>query len=133
MRSRDPSRPARAHPLPVVCRMPPGRRSGMRALTIAVRAWSAKSLNIRGHIANVVGRQPFRDGRHHVAGSGWAGAGGIVIQLLDDVDRFLAAQCRKFGGLVAAAAWTMAGQARRDAASLVAASIECFSGFPESR
>ena len=72
-RGGGPLRPARSPPT-AACRTPQARRPRSRAQPVAVRAWSAKSLHIRGQIADVLGREALRDGRHDAARSRWARA-----------------------------------------------------------
>src|ERR1700730_14317681 len=94
LRERGPRIPAcRRPPIPPQLQAPPA----------VAEVASAYSLQVRGKISNVLGREALGDGLHDAIGAGGSSARGIVIQLLDEVAGLLAAQCRKFGRLVALA------------------------------
>src|SRR5271166_3126526 len=99
-----------------------GSRPG--AVPAEASASSAKSLNIRGDVANVLGGQALGNGPHDVARPGRAGARCVVIQLPNDVIGMLAAQLGKLRQLVAATGRPMTRHACGNTALLVAASEE---------
>src|ERR1700680_3508274 len=98
-----------------VCCRRPGRVSGPRTTKKPRRAFSAKPLQKGGDVSYIVGRQALGNGLHDAVGSRAARSRCIVVQLLHDIDRVLAAERRELCRLVTESGGPMAGHTRGNA------------------